>query len=135
MSHPISEVLETTMERVRQMVDSSTIVGDPMVVGEVTIIPVTKVNLGFASGGSDFAGKNPSQSGTNCFGGGGGAGVTVSPVGFLVVKGDNVRMIPINDAPSSAMERAVELLPELVDKVSALIKEHKGEKPDAEEVD
>jgi uncharacterized spore protein YtfJ len=61
----------------------------------------------------------------------------VSPIGFLVVKGDNVRMIPVNDAPSSALERAVDLLPELVDKVSALIKEHKGEKPapEAEEVD
>lgn len=128
MSHPISEVMETTMERIRQMVDTSTIIGDPIVAGEITIIPVTKVNIGFASGGSDFATKNPSVSGSNCYGGGSGAGVTVTPVGFLIIKGDNVRLLPVTDAPSTAVDKALDMLPELVDKISAFLKERKAEK-------
>lgn len=116
------------MDKIRQMVDVSTIIGEPVVAGEVTLIPVTKVNIGFGSGGSDFVGKNPSPSGSNCFGGGAGAGVTITPVGFLIIKGENVRMLPVTDAPGTALDRAIELLPDLVDKVSALLKEHKAQK-------
>lgn len=126
MSHPISEVLETTMAKIRQMVDVSTVVGEPMTVGEVTLVSVTKVNIGFGTGGSDYAGKHPSVSGTNCFGGGSGAGITITPIGFLVIKGDTVRMLPVNDVPSTGLDRAIELLPELVDKVSAILQERKG---------
>ena len=137
MSHPISEVLETTMERIRQMVDTSTVIGDPIVVGEITLIPVTKVSIGLGSGGSDYVGKNASASGQNCFGGGAGAGVNINPVGFLIVKGDNVRMLPVVDAPNSALDRAVQMIPELVDKVTEIIKEQQAKKAPvpAEEVE
>lgn len=128
MSHPISEVLETTIERVRQMVDTSTVIGDPIAVGEVTLIPVTKVNIGFGSGGSDYVGKNAPAGGQNCFGGGAGAGVTVTPVGFLIVKGDSVRMLPVVDAPNGALDRAVQMIPELVDKVSEMLQQQKAKK-------
>ena len=110
-------ILSTTIEKVRQLVDVSTIVGEPIVLSEeVTVIPVSKVTYGFASGGSDF----PSKNNTQLFGGGGGAGVTINPVAFLILKNGEVTLkhITTND---NAAERFVDMVPEVIDKVSGVV--------------
>ena len=118
--HPIGELMETTMSKIREMVDVNTIVGSPIRTDDgITLIPVSKVSFGFASGGSDFQGKN---AGANAnFGGGSGAGVNITPVAFLVVKDGNVRVINAQPAASSSVEKVVDAVPELLDKVKTMI--------------
>ena len=128
-NHPINEMIGTTMSKIREMVDVNTIIGDPITTASgITIIPVSKVSMGFGSGGSDFATKNQKADSDNAFGGGGGAGISITPVGFLVVNGTNVRLIPVDEPASSTIDRVVELVPELVDKVTGLIDKKKAEK-------
>lgn len=110
--HPIKEMMDTTLQKIREAVDASTVIGDPIIAGETTVIPVSKISYGFASGGSDF----PNKSAQECFGGGGGAGVTVAPVGFLVINGSDVKMIPV-DSGLNAVNRAIDMVPDIVDKV------------------
>lgn len=115
------KILATTIERVRDLVDVSTIVGEPITVNpDVTIIPISKVTYGFASGGSDF----PSKNNVELFGGGGGAGVTINPVAFLVVNKGEVTIKHIT-ASDNAAERAVNLVPEMFDKVTNFVDNHK----------
>lgn len=121
-------ILSTTIEKVRDLVDVSTIIGDPInLPNDITIIPVSKVTYGFASGGSDF----PSKNNVELFGGAGGAGITINPVAFLVVKdGDvTIKHIVSND---NAVERAVSLVPEMFDKITSLKKDKKEDAADAE---
>lgn len=118
-------ILESTIEKVKDLVNVSTIIGEPMKVeGGVTIIPVSKVTYGFASGGSDF----PSKSNQDIFGGGGGAGVTILPVAFLVIdQYGNVDVKHIT-AFDNAAERIVGLVPEMFDKVSNAVNKAKMDK-------
>lgn len=115
-NHPIKGMMDVTLSKIKDMVDVSTIIGDPIIAGETTIIPISKMAYGFASGGSDFDGK----SGHRCFGGGGGAGVTIQPVAFLVIHGSNVRLLQIDNNMNS-LDKAVGMIPNLVDKVSDLL--------------
>ena len=78
--HPLNDLMGSTMERLRSMVDVNTVVGEPILAGEVTIIPVSMVSVGFASGGSDFASKNQRPEQDNSFGGGSGAGLKITPI-------------------------------------------------------
>ncbi len=119
--HPINDVLGLTMERLKQMVDVNTVVGTPITTPDgVTVIPISRVSMGFASGGSDFSPKNLPANKDNCFGGGSGAGVTITPVSFLIIHGDNVRIINANPVPDGVVEKAINMVPEIVDKVSDL---------------
>ena len=112
-----SGILGTTIEKIRDLVDVSTIIGDPMYLeGGMTIIPVSKVTYGFASGGSDF----PSKTNAQLFGGGGGAGVTITPVAFLIVSDGEVTLKHIT-AYDNAAERVVNLVPEMFDKVTSFV--------------
>ena len=122
--HPISGLMNVTLEKIRQMVDSNTIIGSPIHTADgTTILPVNKVTFGFASGGSDFVSTKAPK---DLFGGGSGAGVSLQPVGFLVLKDGNVRLIQLADS-SSTVDRALNMLPEVVDKVSGFIaKDKKG---------
>lgn len=130
--HPIGDLMSATMEKIREMVDVNTIVGQPIRAEHVTIIPVSKVSFGFASGGSDFATKNQKPEADNAFGGGSGAGVNISPIAFLIVKEDSVRLLPVAPPAGTAVDRVVELVPELVDRVTGFI-EKQQEKKDTEE--
>ena len=125
--HPTDTLMSDTMEKVRQFVDANTVVGTPIQAEGVTIIPISRVSMGFASGGADFTTKNQKPDTDNCFGGGGGAGVYVTPVAFLIVHGDNVRLMPLYPPAYTTVDRVVELVPDLLDKVSALLKEKKEE--------
>ncbi len=123
-------ILSTTIEKVRDLVDVSTIIGEPINLPDgLTIIPISKVTYGFASGGSDF----PSKNNVELFGGAGGAGITINPVAFLVVKDGEVTIkhIVTND---NAVERAVSLVPEMFDKVVSLTKKKNTETEETAEI-
>ena len=111
--HPIGDLMSTTMQKIREMVDVNTIVGKPIEAGDVTIIPVSKVSFGFASGGS-------------------GAGVNIMPIAFLIVKGDTVRMLPIAPPPGTTVDRVVEMVPEVIDKVTGFIEKQQEKKAETE---
>jgi len=114
-------ILTSTIDKIRDLVDTSTIIGEPIYAeGGTTIIPVSKVTYGFASGGTDF----PSKSNKELFGGGGGAGVTITPIAFLVINGGEVTLKHIT-AYDNAAERVVNLVPEMFDKVTGLINKTK----------
>ena len=112
---PLEGLMGVTLDKIREMVGSNTIIGDPITVEGAMILPVSKVTFGFASGGSDFGAKTPKE----LFGGGSGAGVSVTPVAFLVIRDGNVRTIQLADS-NSTVDRALNMLPELVDKLCAL---------------
>ena len=119
--HPISDLMTETMSKIKEMVDVNTIIGNPIVAADgTTVIPVSKVSFGFASGGSDF----PSKTSKQLFGGGGGAGVSISPIAFLVVRGNSVRMLQLADT-SNSVDRAIGMMPEMVDKVADLFGKNK----------
>jgi len=127
--HPIQGLMGVTMDKIKEMVDSNTIIGNPITTEDgTTILPVSRVTFGFASGGSDFSGKNSANK--DLFGGGSGAGVSIAPVAFLIIKNGYVRTIQLSDT-SNALDRALMMLPELVDKVNAA-NEAKKEKKQAE---
>ena len=116
----IQAILDTTMDKLKAMVNADVITGDPIVVDGLTLIPVSKVAYGIATGGSDFATK--SQSGL--FGGGSGAGVTVTPIAFMVINGENVKMMPIYNELTT-LEKAVTMAPEIIDKAKEIFSKDK----------
>lgn len=119
-----SGILGTAIDKIRDLVDVSTIVGEPVFSAEgITIIPVSKVTYGFASGGSDF----PSKSNAELFGGGGGAGITITPVAFVVINNGNVTIKSVPSGDNSA-EKIISMVPEVVDTVSGLINKAKESK-------
>ncbi len=120
--HPIEGMMDVTMEKIKSMVDANTIIGNPINLADGTLVlPISKVTFGFASGGSDF----PSKTTKELFGGGSGAGVTIQPVGFLVAKDGNVHVTQLADT-SNNIDRALSLVPELVDKLTALLQKKPG---------
>ena len=119
--HPIEGLMDVTLEKIKSMVDSNTIIGNPInMPAGALILPVSKVSFGFATGGSDF----PSKTSKQLFGGGGGAGVSISPIAFLVVRGNSVRMLQLADT-SNSVDRAIGMMPEMVDKVADLFGKNK----------
>lgn len=121
-------ILSSTIEKIRKLVDTSTIIGEAIYTeGGTTIIPVSKVTYGFASGGADF----PSKGNQELFGGGGGAGVTITPVAFLVINNGEVTLKHIT-AYDNAAERAINLVPEMFDKVTGLMNKTKKDAPEEE---
>ncbi len=119
--HPIQGLMDVTLEKIKKMVDSNTIIGNPINMADGTLIlPISKVTFGFASGGSDF----PTKTNKELFGGGGGAGVSISPIAFLIVRDGNVRMIQLADT-SNSVDRAIGMMPEMVDKITDLFKKGK----------
>lgn len=126
--HPIEGMMNTTLEKIKQMVDVNTVVGDPITSPDGTIIiPVSKVAYGFASGGSDFPSKT--QTAKDFFGGGAGAGISITPIGFLTISEGNVRMVSIEPCTNSA-DRVINMIPDVVDKVSGILNKKKAEKKD-----
>ena len=112
--HPIENIMTTTMENIRDMVDVNTVVGDPVTAAEgATIIPISRVSFGFAAGGGEYGAK-PELAATP-FAGGTGAGVTVQPMGFLTITGSQVRLTPVQYA--APIDRVIDMIPSLVSDV------------------
>lgn len=121
MAHPISDLMATTMEKIRDMMDANTVVGKPIEAGGVTVIPVSKISLGYGSGGSDFSQKNQKPEQGNAFGGGAGMGVSITPVSFLIIKDGNVRVVSVEPPAPTAVERVMDMVPDVVDKVGTVV--------------
>lgn len=121
--HPIMEVMGMTMQKIKEMVDANTIIGEPIVAGDVTLVPVSKISIGFASGGSDFGKKKADEDGRS-FGGGGGAGISITPVVFLVISGGNVKVLSVDSAPKSTADRVLDLVPQVIDKAENFMASH-----------
>ena len=115
----IGNLMDVTMNKLHDIVDVDTVVGTPITTPDgITIIPVSKVSYAFASGGSDFRMKEHNNMG---FGGGNGAAVKVDPIGFLVVKEGNVRMVSITPPAATTLDRVIEKAPELMDTVQEFL--------------
>ena len=122
-------ILGTTIEKIKDMVDSKTIIGDPIDAGDgIKVIPVSKVTYGFASGGSDF----PTKTSKELFGGGGGAAVTLTPVAFLIINNGIVSVKYITEGPDASVERVVGMIPDLIDKLSEVVDKLKSKKNGSE---
>lgn len=130
--HPLGDMMDGAMDKIKAMADVNTVIGTPIAAGEVTIIPVSKVSFGFGVGGGDFATKNQKPDRDNSFGGGTGAGVTILPVGFLVVRGTSVKLLPVAPPPDGALDRVVDMVPDLVDKVTDFVEKQQEKKETAE---
>lgn len=127
MEHPIGSLMDTTMEKIKEMIDVNTIIGEPITSPDGTlIIPVSKVSYGFAAGGSDLPTKKENK---DCFGGGSGAGVTIQPVAFLTVYQGDVRLVFV-DREECTADKLVNMIPDVLKKVKGVFKKDKSESAD-----
>ncbi len=116
MDNKVETVLNGALDGLKKLVDVDTVIGDPIkATDDITLIPISKVSCGFVSGGSGFGAQK------DHFGGGAGGSVKVTPVCFLVIRGDNIRMLPVSESESGA-EKLIDMVPEVIDKISGLIK-------------
>ena len=130
MNHPLSDMMTSTMAKIKDMIDVNTVIGDPITTPDgVTIIPVTKVSIGYGSGGSDFATKNTPANRDNSFGGGAGGSVKITPIAFLIIRDGNVRILPVAEPASTSMDRLIEQVPDLLDRIDAWRAEKKTPQP------
>ncbi len=117
---PIDNLLDTTMQKIKEMVNSETIIGDAINLPNGAVaIPVSKVTYGFASGGSEMSSKKQDEK--NLFGGGSGAGVTLSPVGFLTMVDGKVELLRVEPS-NNTIDRVIDMVPGAIDKIGAMIK-------------
>ena len=118
MNNNVEGLMGVSVDKIRELVDANTVIGTPIAIGDgITLIPVSKVSYGFASGGSDL----PSKSNADLFGGGAGAGINITPVAFLTVKDGEINLLPVVSKPDT-VDRLVSLMPDTVNKVSDLFK-------------
>ena len=123
MSEKLPNMLDSTIQKLKEMVDVNSVIGEPISTPDgVTIIPVSKVSVGFGGGGSDFVNKS---GGDNPFGGGVGGGVKVTPICFLIVKDGNVRMMPVAQPANTTADRIVEMVPDTIDKLTSYLDSRK----------
>ncbi|MBS4539959.1 GerW family sporulation protein [Clostridium sp. D2Q-11] len=137
-NHPIEGLMNTTMESLKEMVDVNTIVGDPVETPDgLVIIPISKVSLGFASGGTEFNGKekskenNEENSSKLPFGGGSGAGISVQPVAFIVVGNGQMKLLPV-DQGSNILNNILDFIPKVSQNLQHKFKNNKDIKVDVE---
>jgi len=131
VDHPIQGLMQTAMSNLREMVDVNTIIGDPVETPDGTVIlPVSKVGFGFAAGGSQFEGgdANGQGQGDLPFGGGSGGGVSITPIGFLIVHGNNVRLLSA-DHQNQLYDRLIDLAPAMLERLQSLFSKQKSDPP------
>lgn len=126
--HPIGDLMNSIVDKVREIADANTIVGQAITAGGVTIIPISRLSVGVGSGGTEFASKHKKPEDNSCFGGGAGAGVNLIPVGFLIVKGDSVKLLPVAPPAATTVDRVVEMVPEAIDKLTDFIEKQQEKK-------
>lgn len=122
---PLNDLMTSTMEKIHQMVDTNTIVGEPITTPDgVTLIPISRVSLGFGSGGGDYGKTQPKD-----FGGGSAAGVKIEPVAFLVIREGVTRVLPVATPPMTTLDRVVEMVPDMMDKVEKYFDKKQEKEP------
>ena len=120
----ISDLMDVTMTKLRQLADTNTIVGSPITTPDgITVIPVSRISFGFGTAGASGGGAKGVK-----FTGGNGAGVKVEPIGFLVVKDGACRMISVAPPPGTTIDRVVEMVPDVLDKIESMLNKNKTEK-------
>lgn len=130
MSKNLPNMLDSTIAKIREMVNANSVIGEPIVTADgTTIIPVSKISIGLGGGGSDFVSKNVNRQ-ENPFGGGVGAGVQVTPLAFLIVKDGSVRMMPVATPANTTADRIVEMVPDTLDKIAAFVDSRTEKKAD-----
>ena len=123
-TNPISNLMETTMENVKSMLKVDTVVGEPIVTPDgITLVPVSRISVGFGGGGVEFGEKKAGAG--RPYGGGNATGVKVEPIGFLVIKDGTVRMIDVLPPASTTVERLIDLVPQVMDRIDAFIEKQK----------
>ncbi|GAB6156978.1 GerW family sporulation protein [Desulfotomaculum varum] len=128
--HPIEGLMKTAMESIKEMVDVNTVVGDPVETPDGSvIIPVSRVACGFAAGGGEYAvgngGRNQGESSGAPFGGGSGAGVSVQPMGFLVVGNGQIRLLPVDDS-HALFDRLIDAAPQMLNQIQSMFNKSKN---------
>ena len=129
-NNPLGDILQEAMGKVREMVDANTIVGQPITADGVTLIPISRVSFGFGGGGGNYAPKTGTEKNLTT---GVGAGVKITPVAFLVLKDGTARVLPVAVPAATALDRLVEMVPDAVDKVTALFAKRAEERKDLED--
>ena len=121
MENKVQNLMGLSIDKIKEMVDVNTVIGEPMILADgMTLIPVSRVSYGFASGGSDL----PTKGTQELFGGGGGAGITIVPIAFLCVTGGNVRVVPMVSKPDT-LNQAVNMIPDVVDRIGGFFNKEK----------
>ncbi|MBQ9861797.1 MAG: sporulation protein YtfJ [Clostridia bacterium] len=121
MENKVQNLMGLSIDKIKEMVDVNTVIGEPMTLSDgMTLIPVSRVSYGFASGGSDL----PTKGTQELFGGGGGAGITIVPIAFLCVTGGNVRVVPMVSTPDT-LNQAVNMIPDVVDRIGGFFNKEK----------
>ena len=117
--NPIGELMQSTMDNVKNMLKVDTVVGEPIYTPDgITLVPISRISVGFGGGGVEFS---PKRAGERPYGGGNATGVKIDPIGFLVIKEGTVRMINIMPPASTTVDRIIDLVPQVMDKVDAFI--------------
>ena len=128
MEHPINNLVTDTMVKIREMMDANTVIGTPIEAGGVTVVPVCKISIGYGSGGTDFAQKQQKQGNPNAFGGAAAMGVNIIPVSFLIINDGLVRVISVEQPPESTVDKVIDMVPGVVDKVENFVRQKQEEK-------
>ncbi len=126
--HPLNDLMSVAADKLRALADSNTVVGEPIHVGDVTLIPVSRLSFGIASGGTEYSTKKQAPGEDNAFGGGSGASGKVDPVAFLIVRGDSVKLLPVLPPPATTLDRVIESMPEVVDKITDFIDQQQAKR-------
>ena len=125
MDNPINNMMDASLESIRKTADANTVIGDPIVTADgTTVIPISRIKIGFAGGGSEFSGKHAGES--KPYGAGTGASISVTPVAFLIFREGSCRVLPIPEPASNSVDRLIEQIPDAVDKIAAMWNERKG---------
>lgn len=122
--NPIGELMQNTMENVKNILKVDTVVGDPIITPDgITLVPISKISVGFGGGGVEFGSKKAGAE--RPYGGGNATGVKIDPIGFLVVKEGTVRMVNVTPPASNTVDRIIDLVPQVMDRVDAFIEKQK----------
>lgn len=126
--HHVEELLGNTIDTLKGLLGSGTIVGDPIQAQGVTLIPVSRLSIGVGGGGSDYISKNQKPEHGNTFGGGAAASAKMEPVAFLVVNGDSVKVLHMTPPPLTVADRIIEATPDLMDRLAEFLDNQKTKK-------
>ena len=119
-NNPIGSLMEATMENVKKILKTETVVGDPIITPDgITLVPISKISVGFGGGGVEFGSAR--KDGTQPYGGGNATGVKIDPIGFLVIKDGVIRMINVTPPASNTVDRIIDMVPQVIDRVDAFI--------------